>query len=80
MTGKGSYAIINRENSITGSIPKGEDMLTDIEIAQGAKLLPIAERHHDYCYELKRKMEDKGLRVEVDDRSEKTGYKIALLW
>ena len=30
----------------------------------------------DYAYELKKKMFDLGLRVEVDDRNEKTGYKI----
>lgn len=40
------------------------------------KLLPIADRHLDYIYEVKAKLEEKGLRVEVDDRSEKIGYKI----
>ncbi|MBQ2347951.1 MAG: threonine--tRNA ligase, partial [Clostridia bacterium] len=40
------------------------------------KLLPIADRHLDYIYEVKEKLEAKGLRVEVDDRSEKIGYKI----
>ena len=41
------------------------------------KLLPIADRHLDYIYEVKRKLEESGIiRVEIDDRSEKIGYKI----
>ncbi|TYZ25067.1 threonine--tRNA ligase [Selenomonas ruminis] len=40
------------------------------------RILPITEKHADYAYELKKKMFDLGLRVEVDDRNEKVGYKI----
>ena len=41
------------------------------------KLLPIADRHLDYVYEIKKQLEANGiLRVEVDDRSEKLGYKL----
>ena len=41
------------------------------------KLLAIADRHLDYIYEIKKQLEDAGIiRVEVDDRSEKIGYKI----
>ena len=41
------------------------------------KILPIADRHHEYAYEIKKKLEDAGiLRVELDDRAEKVGYKI----
>jgi len=41
------------------------------------KLMPIADRHHDYAYEVKKKLEEAGIvRVEMDDRSEKIGYKI----
>lgn len=40
------------------------------------RILPIAERHHDACFELRKKLENEGFRVTVDDRSEKTGYKI----
>lgn len=41
------------------------------------KLLPIADRHLDYVYEIKRKLEASGIiRIEIDDRSEKIGYKI----
>ena len=40
------------------------------------KLLPVADRHLDYVYEIKKALEEKGMRVEVDGRSEKIGYKI----
>ena len=40
------------------------------------KILPIADRHLDYAYEVKRQLEAKGMRVEIDDRNEKIGYKI----
>lgn len=40
------------------------------------RILPITDKHADYAYELKKKMFDLGLRVEVDDRNEKVGYKI----
>ncbi|MEG1427711.1 MAG: threonine--tRNA ligase, partial [Oscillospiraceae bacterium] len=40
------------------------------------KLLPIADRHLDAAYEVKKELESKGFRCEVDERSEKIGYKI----
>ncbi len=40
------------------------------------KILPIADRHFDYAYDIKKELEAKGMRVEIDDRSEKIGYKI----
>lgn len=40
------------------------------------KLLPIADRHLDYLLEAKKVLEAKGIRCEVDDRSEKIGFKI----
>jgi threonyl-tRNA synthetase len=40
------------------------------------KLLPIADRHHDYAYDIKSKLDAAGIRCEVDTRSEKIGYKI----
>ena len=40
------------------------------------KLLAVADRHLDYVYEIKKQLEAAGLRVEVDSRSEKIGYKI----
>lgn len=40
------------------------------------KLLPIADRHLDYLLEAKKALEAKGIRCEVDDRSEKIGFKI----
>ena len=40
------------------------------------KLLTIADRHCDYAYDIKRRLEENGIRAEVDDRNEKIGYKI----
>jgi len=40
------------------------------------KILPITDKHADYAYELKKKIFDLGMRVEVDDRNEKVGYKM----
>lgn len=40
------------------------------------KLLPIADRHLDYLYDVKKKLEENGIRCEIDDRSEKIGFKI----
>ncbi len=41
------------------------------------KILPIADRHHEYANVIKDKLLAAGiLRVEVDDRAEKVGYKI----
>ncbi|WP_077533421.1 threonine--tRNA ligase [Massiliimalia massiliensis] len=41
------------------------------------KLLPIADRHLDYLYDVQKKLQAAGIqRVEIDDRSEKIGYKI----
>jgi threonyl-tRNA synthetase len=40
------------------------------------KILPITDRQLDYANNLCKKMKELGIRVEVDDRSEKIGYKI----
>lgn len=41
------------------------------------KFLPIADRHLDYVYDVKKALEEHGIiRVEIDDRSEKFGYKL----
>ncbi len=40
------------------------------------KMLPIADRHLDYTYELKKEFEKHGIRVEIDARLESVGYKI----
>ena len=40
------------------------------------KILPIADRHIDYANEIKEKLQKMKLRVEVDSRQEKIGYKI----
>lgn len=41
-----------------------------------AILIPVADAHQEYVEDLKKKMLHAGLRVEIDDRNEKMGYKI----
>jgi threonyl-tRNA synthetase len=41
-----------------------------------ATLVPIADRHADYCYEVAAKMKAAGLRVDVDSRGERMQAKI----
>lgn len=40
------------------------------------KVLPITDRHVEYAREVQALMNEKDIRVEVDDRNEKIGYKI----
>ena len=40
------------------------------------KILPISEKQHDYAKVVEEKMKKAGLRVKLDDRNEKIGYKI----
>ncbi len=40
------------------------------------EIIPITERQHDYAEKLHKQLEDAGIRVETDYRSEKMGYKI----
>lgn len=41
-----------------------------------AKLLPVSENYIDYAFHVKQSLEQAGIRVEVDIRNEKLGYKI----
>ena len=40
------------------------------------KILAIVDKHHDYVKEVRNILEEKGIRVEIDLRNEKIGYKI----
>jgi len=40
------------------------------------KILPIADAHHEYAKEVAKTFEKAGIRVELDERQEKIGYKI----
>lgn len=40
------------------------------------KLLPVSENYVDYAYEVKKQLDEAGIRVSVDARNEKLGYKI----
>lgn len=40
------------------------------------KILPLVEKHHDFAQKVAQMLKDRGVRVEVDYRNEKIGYKI----
>ena len=40
------------------------------------KILPITDNEFEYSREIKERLEKEGIRVELDERNEKTGYKI----
>ena len=40
------------------------------------KILPISEKHHDYCNDIFNMLLNEGIRVKLDERNEKIGYKI----
>lgn len=40
------------------------------------RIIPVADRHLDYCNEVLSKLEAVGIRATIDDRAEKVGYKI----
>ena len=41
-----------------------------------ARILTVTEKHNDYAADLEKKFKQAGLRIEVDGRNEKIGYKI----
>jgi len=40
------------------------------------KLMSIVEKHNEYANKVRDMLEEQGIRVELDDRNEKIGYKI----
>ena len=40
------------------------------------KVVPISEKHNDYAHEIAKAFRSEYVRVEVDDRNEKIGYKL----
>jgi len=40
------------------------------------KIIPISDKHLDFAYSVKEKLEKAGIRLSIDSRSEKMGYKI----
>ncbi|MCD7957959.1 MAG: threonine--tRNA ligase [Ruminococcus sp.] len=40
------------------------------------RIVPIADRHLDFAYKVKQQLQQAGLRIEIDSRAEKVGYKI----
>ena len=45
-------------------------------VPEQVRILPISERHHEKAREIYQQLFDAGMRVEIDERSEKIGYKI----
>ena len=41
-----------------------------------ARLIPIADRHNDYAYQVREQLKEAGLRVEIDDSNERMRAKI----
>jgi threonyl-tRNA synthetase len=41
-----------------------------------AIILPISDKYMDYAYDLKQELEEQNIRIQIDERSEKTGKKI----
>lgn len=41
-----------------------------------AKIIPITDRQHEYANKICEMLKEKGIRAQIDDRSEKMGYKI----
>lgn len=41
-----------------------------------ARILPIADRHLEYCEKVAQQLKERGIRAEIDTRKEKIGYKI----
>src|SRR5699024_7190809 len=41
-----------------------------------AQIIPVSKVHWDYCLSIQKELEKLGVRVKIDDRNEKLGYKI----
>ena len=41
-----------------------------------AVIIPVSEAHKEYAYEVQKQLDAAGVRVKVDDRNEKMGYRI----
>lgn len=44
-------------------------------VSEQVRIIPVADRHLDYAYEVKKQLEASGIKVEIDDRSEGVGRK-----
>jgi len=70
--------------AIYGSIDRFIGILTEHYAGQfpvwlspvQVQILPVSDRYADYAYKVKRRLEEQGIRTEVDGSNEKLGYKI----
>ncbi len=44
-------------------------------VSEQVRIIPVADRHLDYAYSVKKQLEASGIKVEIDDRSEGVGRK-----
>ena len=44
-------------------------------VSEQVRIIPVADRHLDYAYDVKKQLEASGIKVEIDDRSEGVGRK-----
>lgn len=40
------------------------------------QIIPVSQVHLDYCLQVQKELKNQGLRVKIDDRNEKLGYKV----
>ena len=61
----GEQVLIRRKNEIYALVK-----------AEQVRIMTITNRADDYAYQLKDRLEKEGMRVSVDDRNEKIGFKV----
>jgi len=64
------------ERTLAALIEKYEGKLPTWLCPEQVRILPISEKYADYAQKVKAEMKSNGVLVEVDNRSEKIGYKI----
>ncbi len=64
------------ERTLAALIEKYEGKLPTWMCPEQVRILPISEKYADYAQKVKAELKNNGVLVEVDNRSEKIGYKI----
>lgn len=64
------------ERTLAWLIEKYAGMFPTWLCPEQVRVLPISEKFHDYAHKVEAQLKENGIRVTVDDRSEKIGYKI----
>ena len=64
------------ERTLAWMIEKYEGAFPTWLCPEQVRILPISEKYNDYAYKVKEELVKNGILATVDDRAEKTGYKI----